>query len=110
MNSASKSTDSHLPIAWLIEVYEIAELNIVKLESCSYEAYCEGASDNLVHSSISDVLLHFGTDIPEEFATFVNVEYAGVRLATMPILALANDSERLASELIQLVAEIHNGN
>jgi hypothetical protein len=40
----------------------------------------------------------------------VNVEYAGVHLATTSIASLAKDSERLASELIQMVAEIHYEN
>jgi hypothetical protein len=86
----------------------ILELNIVKLSSGIYEAHCDGElAGASVHNSIAAALRHYGTDIPAEFAKFVNVEYAGVRLATTSITSLDKDAERLASELVQMVAEIH---
>lgn len=92
-------------------IVKILELNIVRLGSGAYEAYCEGESgEKFVHTSIAAALLHYGNDIPPEFAAFVNIEYAGVRLATTPIVSLVKDAERLASELVQMVAQIHSEN
>jgi hypothetical protein len=89
----------------------ILELNIVKLSPGIYEAHCEGELvGTTVHDSIAATLRHYGTDIPAEFARFVNVEYGGVHLATTSISSLAKDAERLASELVQMVAEIHYEN
>lgn len=86
----------------------ILELNIRKLASGAYEAQCEGeVSESGIHHSIAALLAHYGTEIPAEFGQFVNVEYAGVRLATTSVASLATDSERHASELVQMVAEIY---
>ena len=92
---------------------KILELNILKQSSGAYEV-CELHSGHVigstVHESIAAALIYFGTDIPPGSEKYVNVEYAGVRLATTPLSCLAQDAERLASDLIQVAAEIHHTN
>jgi hypothetical protein len=86
----------------------ILKLDLRKIESGAYEAYCTGQVAPSVHDSIAAALRHYGQDIPAEFARFVEVRYHEVSLGTTKITRLTNEPELMAQELVDLTAAVYS--
>jgi hypothetical protein len=86
----------------------IVQLNIERLAPGTYQVHCSGAPDQpTTHNSIADGLRKYGADIPSDFAKFVNIEYGGCHLETMPVESLELAADKLADRLMQLIAALH---
>lgn len=59
----------------------------------TYESIAEAISDH--------------SDIPPEYAKFVNIEYHSVRLATIPVADMQRHSHEMAADLVRMSAEIY---
>jgi hypothetical protein len=57
-------------------------------------------------SSIAEAIADHA-DIPPEYARFVNIEYHGIRLATMAVADMQSHARELASELVRMSEEVH---
>lgn len=85
----------------------ILKLDIQKTERGVYQAHCTGEVSPTVHDSIAAALLHYGEDIPPEFARFVEVRYQEVSLGTTEISRLTKESELMAQALVDLSAAVY---
>lgn len=85
----------------------ILKLEIDKTGHGAYEAHCTGQNSPTIHNSITDVLRHYGEDIPPEFARFVEVRYYEVSVGTIEITRLSKEPELLAQELVDLASAVY---
>lgn len=84
----------------------IACLTISKLGPGLYGVHVDDADAGVAYASIAEAISDH-SDIPPEYAKFVNIEYHSVRLATMPVTDMHSRSRELAAELVRMSAEIH---
>lgn len=86
----------------------IVQLSIEKLAPGVYRGHCSGEPDRpSTHDSIGDCLRKYGAEIPSDFAKFVNIEYGGCHLETLPVTDLEPRADELANRLMQLLAGLH---
>lgn len=85
----------------------IAVLSISKVFSNGYLVQVDGGEPGEPYATIAQAIADH-EDMPREYAQFVNIEYQGVRLATLPVQRMKGRSRELANELMQLLAEIHD--
>ena len=71
-----------------------------------YIVHVDDVEAGVAYSSIAEAITDHA-DIPPEYARFVNIEYHGIRLATMAVADMRSHARELASELMRMSAEIH---
>jgi hypothetical protein len=84
----------------------IASLSISKLALGLYGVHVDDADAGVVYESIAEAISEH-SDIPPEYAKFVNIEYHSVRLATMHVSDMQSRSRELAADLVRMSAEIY---
>ena len=84
----------------------IASLSISKLAPGLYEVHVDDADAGVAYESIAEAISEH-SDIPPEYASFVNIEYHGIRLATIPVSDMQCRSRALAADLVRMSAEIY---
>ena len=84
----------------------IASLSISKLAPGIYDVHVDDVDAGVAYESIAEAISEH-SDIPPEYAKFVNIEYHGVRLATMSVSNMRSRSRELAADLVRMCAEIH---
>lgn len=85
----------------------IANLNISDHLSAGYVVRVDNGRPGMPYASIEQAIADH-EDIPSEYASHVNIEYQGVRLATMAVESMRGRSRELANELVQMTALIHD--
>lgn len=84
----------------------VPTLNIDKFTAGLYRATVEEGgqplTDEMMFPRIADAIAHFGTDIPDNLAAFVEVRYAGLCIGTISTARMTTEAELIASELAGL--------
>jgi hypothetical protein len=81
-------------------------LSISKNAPGHYSMHVDGADSGAIYSSIAEAITDH-SDIPPQYAMFVNIEYCDICLATMSVADMQSRTSELARELVQMSAEIH---
>lgn len=84
----------------------IAYISISKAQANHYRVHLDDVDAGVAYATIAEALADH-QDIPPEYAKFVNIEYHGVRLATLSVERMRGRSRELAAELLQLSAEVY---
>lgn len=84
----------------------IACISISRLQAKLYRVHVDDVEAGVAYSSIAEAIADHA-DIPPEYARFVNIEYYGIRLATMAVADMRSHASELASDLTRMSAEIH---
>jgi hypothetical protein len=84
----------------------IACLNISKMAPGLYGVHVDDVEVGVAYASIAEAIAEH-SDIPPEYAKFVNIEYHSVRLATMPVSDMQSRPRELAADLVRMSAAIH---
>lgn len=75
-------------------------------QPAGYIVQVDQGEPGLPYSTIAQAIADH-EDMPPEYAKFVNIEYHGVRLATMSVESMRGRSRELADELVQMAAKVH---
>ncbi len=81
-------------------------MHISHLARGHFGVHIDDADVGVAYESIAEAISE-NADIPPEYAKFVNIEYHGIRLATMPVDDMQARARELAAELVRMSAEIH---
>lgn len=84
----------------------IACISLSRLGSKLYTVHVDEVPAQVVYASIAEALADH-VDIPSDYAQYVNIEFHGVRLATLAVSELRPQVKELAAELVRMAAEIH---
>lgn len=85
----------------------VLNIEIIHLNAGIYEVHCEDQPEPTTHGSISDAIRYYGNEIPSGYSQFANLNYSGVSLGTRYIPHFARNAELLATELVELVNDVH---
>jgi len=89
----------------------VPKLNIDKLQPgkylCSLTNGGQAITTEVVCTSIAEAIAHFGGDVPEDWAMFVEIRYSGFCLGTISTARMVSESHQIASELVSLCAEVY---
>ena len=83
----------------------IANLNISDHTSEGFVVRVDNGRPGLPYASIEQAIADH-EDIPSEYASHVNIEYQGVRLATMAVADMKGRARELAAELLGMRSQI----
>ncbi|WP_342616719.1 hypothetical protein [Rhodoferax sp. GW822-FHT02A01] len=83
----------------------IANLNISDHASGGYVVHVDNGLPGLPYASIAQAIADH-EDIPSEYATHANIEYQGVRLATMAVEDIRGRGHELAAQLLAVWSQI----
>jgi hypothetical protein len=83
----------------------IACISISRLQAKLYSVHMDDVEAGVAYSSIAEAIADHA-DIPPEYARFVNIEYHGIRLATMSLEDMKGRSRELAAELLDMCSQI----
>lgn len=89
----------------------VPTLSIDRLQPGLYRVSVHGNGVDMTEpemvETIAQGLKFAGDDVPRDWALFVEVRYNGVCLGTRPLQQLAESSEAVAQELVDLAARVH---
>jgi len=85
----------------------IACISISRLQAKLYRVHVDDVEAGVAYSSVAEAIADHA-DIPPEYARFVNIEYHGIRLATMAVADMRFRVTELASDLMRMSAEVHD--
>lgn len=85
----------------------IESVSISKLQTSCYVVHIHGMALQGTFSSISEAIEEVGSFTPA-LARFVNLDYYGVQLETMPVEKLRAEAIALADRLMFLYAQLHS--
>lgn len=84
----------------------IACLCITKLDTRLYSVHVDDVDAGVTYESIAEAIAEH-SDVPPEYAKYMNIEYHSVRLATIHITEMQSRSRELAADLVRMSAEIY---